>query len=743
MTDNDDVSLLDSKVNRRQVLRNTGVAGAAAGLAGCSEDLRDILSTPTTTLGTETPEPVAGGGVSAARGSDVDRARQQLFFAEAGTGSIVRYDIVRSVRGTVSSGTDVIQGTYTYDFDAGRGGEPGAEAPDGTDDVWWEIVDREGTRYLVPRNGARIALVGDANFADVEPETLASYDYGTERISGSDGDNDLTAGTVFAVRTNQGNYAKVEVTSHGYDLSVRYETYELSAPFTRVGTGYSEPGDVVLVADGEAAYVTDRTTSGGELLKVAVADADRSRATVVAGGLPTPGQLAVDERSNVGYVAAGSDLVRVDLGSGDTSTVYSGLDAARGVAVDAAGEFVYVTEEGSTAGTGVLSRIETGLGRREELATGLERPSHLAWASDTEDSLLFTERAPANRVSVVELPEGTVRRVVVDAPHNPASVSLASPSLGFICSDQLISQFDLAGGLFDSAGPRFAGIGHIPVGYISQSSSVPTAQAGYATTPADFPHHVTDAPFGGTLSLMLDHHNAYTDDGARYYRVFVDGNERTRTWSALKWSPRTGRQESVDVPPEGDGFYPVRRPGALWYRPRLGYKLRTGSLANGLHTIRVEFYRSKSPSSRTGAKSVEVRIDNDPPTARLGRILHRLPDGTDETVDACAIVDTNTDEFRFEVTATDAQHHLRHWRLRALWGSGDSDVVAQQGYTDPHGDRKWEGPRNELQPGGGYWKARTRRCAHTFYLKAWSRTTDGYRYRHRDPDHKSVTLLLP
>ncbi len=740
MTDDDSGSKLNPTVNRRRVLRDVGVAGTMAGLAGCNEDL--VASTATTTLGTDTPEPV-GGGVSDARGSDVDRGRQQLYFAEAGTGSIVRYDLVRSVVSTVASGTDTIQGTWSYDFDAGRGGEPDDDAPEETEDVWWEIVDQDaGERYVVPQNTAEVALVGDVSFADVEPETLPDYDYGTDRISGSDGDNDLAAGTVFAVRTSLGNYAKVEVTSHGYDLDVRYETYELSSPFTRVGTGYDQPEDVVLYDGGDEAYVVDGTSAGGEVRAVKRSNMDEPGAANVASGLPAAGQLAVDESSNVGYVAAGSELVRVDLDAGSATTVYSGLNGARGAAVDASGEFVYVTEAGS-GGSGALSRIEVALGRREELATGLDSPAHLAWTSASEDSLLVAERAPGNRVSIVDLPEGTVRRVVDDAARNPTSVSLASSSHGFICSEQLLSEFDLTGGLFASAGPRFVGIGHVPVGHISQSSDVPTDQAGYATTPSDFPHHVTDAPFGGTLSLMLNHHDAYVADGARYYRVLVDGDKRTRTWTALRWSPGTGRQEAVDVPPEGDGYYPVRQPGALWFRPRLGYKLPTGGLSNGLHTITVEFYSSRSASSKLGERSVEVRIDNDRPTARLGRILHRLSDGSDEVVDACAIVDAATDRFKFEVTATDAQQHLRHWRLRALWGDNQSATVAQQGYTDPNGNRKWEGPRNEVRPAGSYWQAQSRRCAHTFYLKAWSRTTNGYHYVHRDAYHKSITLLLP
>src|SRR4029077_18778446 len=52
-----------------------------------------------------------------------------------------------------------------------------------------------------------------------------------------------------------------------------------------LGTGYIEPEDLALTADGSTAYVTERA---GNVLKVALSSANRASASVVATGLVAP-----------------------------------------------------------------------------------------------------------------------------------------------------------------------------------------------------------------------------------------------------------------------------------------------------------------------------------------------------------------------------------------------------------------------------------------------------------------------
>jgi len=179
----------------------------------------------------------------------------------------------------VSSATGTIRGTWTFSFDTGVEG--------GTGDVWWE-QETDVLRKLVPRGNAQIVSLGIRDFDAITAAELQSLPYGTAAIDGtviqrrrwlpnqsvsifkqadpeelrlkinpnvfnkarisnfrpidgiamrrppiviSDDDptegrsNSLTNGNVFAVRTNSGNFAKVQVLSYGYDLQVQWVTY--------------------------------------------------------------------------------------------------------------------------------------------------------------------------------------------------------------------------------------------------------------------------------------------------------------------------------------------------------------------------------------------------------------------------------------------------------------------------------------------------------------------------------------
>ena len=131
------------------------------------------------------------------------------------------------------SGTKVLRGTWTWDIDSNTDGLKESV------DLWWEHVN-ERERYLVPRNGASIAVVRDRTFEDLHFSDLDKMDFGSSRISASDVKADIDVGTVLAVRTTEGNLVKLEVTgfdplkSSGHDVAkyhmkLRYTLYKALA----------------------------------------------------------------------------------------------------------------------------------------------------------------------------------------------------------------------------------------------------------------------------------------------------------------------------------------------------------------------------------------------------------------------------------------------------------------------------------------------------------------------------------
>jgi hypothetical protein len=120
----------------------------------------------------------------------------------------------------MSEGATTLKGTWTFDFEKGIQGPP-----TGTD-IWWEQVNNT-IRFLVPQNGAMLANLGKSDFDSVSYQTLQTQSYTTIPINGSNNaSNTLTAGTVVAVKTNTGRYAKMKVETYGYNLVIRWVCYK-------------------------------------------------------------------------------------------------------------------------------------------------------------------------------------------------------------------------------------------------------------------------------------------------------------------------------------------------------------------------------------------------------------------------------------------------------------------------------------------------------------------------------------
>lgn len=678
-------------------------------------------------------------GLSGAIGCHHHGASNRLYFVEYG-GKLSCYDFMRQPAALLlSNAARTLKGTWLLDLDTGAMVAGVAPA-----DIWWEQIDNV-RRRMVPRNGARIAFLGvmsTAQFNALSPTQLQALDYGSTPIVGdNNAANKLVPGAVFAVMTNGGNISKLRVTAYGYDIKLRITTWRLNPAYRVLGTGYLEPEDVKVSANGQWAWITER---GGRLLKVAlvgVAPPNRALATVVASGLNMPHQISLHEDRGIAYVVEyglPGHLVRIDLASGSKANIAFGLERAIGLLVSADHRHAYVSEQAASGGR--VRRISLESGTAEALADGFTAPFMMAFNDASESAILLAERDPANRVALIDLGTRPVvsRVVAAGVPARPSSVAVVAGSRLLICSDTVLSSTELAAGLLSGTGPILLGVGHVPVDRIV---------GGYADTSGDpgYFFQVKHAPFGGALPLMFNHERARAL-GATLYKVLVDGVETQVPWGDYRWSSVLNRFEYTAVTPNAGGFYPVRAAGELWYNAWLGLVRDTADLADGNHTVEFRLYTAGlAPVATPGlTSSVLLRIDNAVPTATI----HTISQGG-VPVGNCGIVTSGADSFQFEITAFDPQQHLLSWSLVALWGDNQSKLVAEDSYANHVSPGKlWGGLAVATVPAGGWASfvpgdATSKRCAHSFVLNVWDRVINGWGYIHHTSAHRSMTIMLP
>ncbi|HEY7425339.1 MAG TPA: hypothetical protein VH682_13995, partial [Gemmataceae bacterium] len=103
----------------------------------------------------------------------------------------------------LARGQTVILGTWTWDIETNKqGGKKEV-------DVWWEQVTNK-EQFLVPRNGAGLIVLDKKAFDKITREDLRNLKYSNERLA----NDSLAPGTVVALRTNEGNFAKLKVVKY-------------------------------------------------------------------------------------------------------------------------------------------------------------------------------------------------------------------------------------------------------------------------------------------------------------------------------------------------------------------------------------------------------------------------------------------------------------------------------------------------------------------------------------------------
>ena len=546
-------------------------------------------------------------GLGGAIGCDLQPSQHRLLFVEFG-GKLSALNLVPTAS-IVSSGTATLKGTFTFDLDTGVQGGVGPAF-----DIWWE-QQTNVLRQMVPVNSAGIVNIGVTDFTSITPQTLKGLTYSSTPIPGNnDPSNKLVPGDVFAVRTNQGNYAKVRVISYGYDLQIQWVTYHFNPAYVVLGTGYQQPEDIKLSSDNVHVYITERT---GNLLRFSLAAPNRASATVVSSGMTAPQQLALDEAHNAAYVveyAPAGRLLRIDLTTGTQTPVLTNLDHPVGLIISQDLQFAYISEQTAGPDKGRISRYKLSNGARTPLATGLTNPFFLTWSDASQAQIFVPERDPANRISLLTLSTASLQLVAAGVPVRPSSVAVTHPGEILVCSDQIIESVDFVLGSFQPNGPLLMGIGFIPFDRVK-----PSGLADTSVDPTYF-YQVKDTPFGGPLPLMINHYRAALD-GAAWYRIKVDGVVRMDSWTDYKWNgvqyiAQTTSPVTVNGQP---GYYPVHPFGELflWMNPSLGSIVDSTGLTNAAHTIVVEFVDGAGTLKETSTP-LTILVDNEPCVASLG-----------------------------------------------------------------------------------------------------------------------------
>lgn len=330
----------------------------------------------------------------------------------------------------------------------------------------------------------------------------------------------------------------------------------------------------------------------------------------------------------------------------------------------------------------------------------------------------------------------------------PYSLAVPAPDHLLIASLLEVGEVYLASSIYSAAGPILLAIGFVP----ADATHLPGGYADTTMDPSYAIFQVKDAPFGGTLPLMVNHDRARTM-GANFYKVQIGPPggapvEVNQSYSDYRWNAVLNRFELVTQVPV-NGFYPVHAAGEIWLNYWLGMLLNTGGQPNDLNTISIRLFGSQSTASEIGhatdaERSATLMIDNTLPEARIDQILH---DGL--PVGACEIVSSGSPKFSFTITPQ-AQRHLAGWSLVAYWGDNASKAVASDDYSNHvTPTRFWTGVAHVTVPPAP-WDASvtgdltSTRCAHSFWLSAWDRVINGWVHHAHDSVsyQKSITIWL-
>jgi hypothetical protein len=245
--------------------------------------------------------------------------------------------------------------------------------------------------------GKSIGMAGgtpDAPYVDIAGENLSQLFYNADEYQRFTLAQNLKGAKGTAYHPQLHQIILVEFTDGTLSsVDVKTGTHKV------LGTGYKEPMDVVLTADGKTAYITENT---GTLLRVDLAgdNADRSAAQVVTENMTAPAQIALDEVNGKAYVVECTlkgRLLGIDLAGrtpGRQTTIISGLIKPFGLLLAKDGVTAYVCEVGEGAIHPRLSRINVPGRTSEIIFNDIILTFFLSWENEDQNSILAMQVDP-------------------------------------------------------------------------------------------------------------------------------------------------------------------------------------------------------------------------------------------------------------------------------------------------------------------------------------------------------------
>lgn len=516
------------------------------------------------------------------------------------------------------------------------------------------------TGALQTLNGAKILkLTGQTSLEQITPANMTGLTWGSALTQYSE-NGQSTTGVCYAIQVPAGSdshYAKVRIFKDGSNTKLEWTCYITSTNPLLLhqldGSLFPEPHDIVVSADDLQIFISGGSTEGYIIYLTRIAGGAfpfyGSPTVVNAEPLLNPQQMVIDGAAI--YVAAGDGLFAVDTVTNYQSQVVSGITNPVGLLIkqqnnvktayitDASGN-VYVVDissfnlpsfndDGSV--NGQTSDIINAPSPSTTLALG--GPSgYLTW-SDGNHTSFYVALPTLNAVKRVDLLTNTIstEEVGTPSPTGPWSVDVFDENdLSVVCNAEI---GDIKRGItVDGSAPWALGIGLIPFSLINNSDNNPAAPApndGKADTssvPGYYFSNYPNLPFGGSLSLLINHSAAYAA-GARYYKISIANVQRdqsdpniwitqparniTNAFTDLRWngSLNPPRFEGISTGTQ-DGYYPIRQPGDLWYNMFLGAIMGTSISDNGYNRLKIDFYTAGKVLIPNGSFTKLIYIDN-------------------------------------------------------------------------------------------------------------------------------------
>ncbi|NJK32442.1 MAG: hypothetical protein HC927_08535 [Deltaproteobacteria bacterium] len=420
------------------------------------------------------------------------------------------------------------------------------------------------------------------------------------------------------------HYAKIRLYQEDGDR-IDWVTYLVDAKPTAVSPPYPEVRDIVVSdfesriymswVEGDEGYVgfVERRVTGPypqyDLFPIPI--------TMLA----SPQQIATDGVHL--YVVDATSLWRIDLLDQTQVELVTGLSNGVGLLIDLEDSLTraYLLEESGDLRVVELSQFD------EQLQQPLEAPApilsvgasvgFMSWANQERTGIYIADRAN-NSIKLVDLATDQISTELELGDASPWSVEMFAPGKFYIACDNQIGVYSR--NISPIQGVLMLGIGLIPFDYINNSDMANPigtldGMANTSSAPGYYFSSYPNLPFGGTLSLMINHEDAWNND-IRYYRVSILNlqtqvkRDLDASFVDMLWNPEAVGGPRFEPKTTSGPIFPIRHPTELWYNPYLGAKIATSLSDNGQNVLEVVFLdASKQPVPNASFERL-LLIDN-------------------------------------------------------------------------------------------------------------------------------------